>query len=343
MEPGPYLVTSSCVALSRRSGMNPSRTEDAWTARRYGSRMPVSILAKMWSSSCFQCPSSKHFKFPKLRRGAWCLCLHLVPGTLDFNSACSGTCTDHCSITLVSIIRLWSLDDVVKSNDLPFDSPAFVTLSAVELNVAIICACLPAMRPLLALMLPKYFSAAAHYTNVPRMLDLDSPSMKHVYAPSTSTRSNTPRAYTPMNNPSRTGTPQAPRPTLSRNSSGHFIVHNPDPPTPPIQHTPTPGQMVQLHHSRSGSNISIDIAAAEARANKLRQEERPHPLRSSPVTASRPRRPPRSPTRLSLQSLGPGYFTIKPSESQERLRPKLERADTDKRLPSTPFPVGTAV
>ncbi|KAF2829910.1 hypothetical protein CC86DRAFT_367820 [Ophiobolus disseminans] len=255
------------------------------------------------------------------------------------------------SVSLVSVIRLHSLDKIVKSNDLPFDNPAHAALSAVEVNVAIICACLPAMRPLLALMMPKYFSAASHYTNVRKTLDLDGPSIHHktVYTPPNSTRSNTPRTYTPNTNTPRVGTPQTPRPTLSRNSSGHFIIHHsrPDTPVQAPTPTPTPGQMMQLHHSKSGSNISIDIAAAEARSNKLRAEDRPHPLRSSPITASRPRRPPRSPTRLSLQSIGPGFFTIKPSKSSERMRsestrPEMAVAGRDKHLPLTPFPVGTA-
>jgi len=38
-------------------------------------------------------------------------------------------------------------------------------LSAIETNVGIICACLPSMRPLLATMMPAYFSDGSQYTN----------------------------------------------------------------------------------------------------------------------------------------------------------------------------------
>jgi len=207
--------------------------------------------------------------------------------------------------------------------------------------VAIICACLPAMRPLLALMMPKYFSSAAQYTNVRKTLDLDGPPLhKLAQTPSNSTRSNTPRTITAGSNTSRTGTPQAPRPTLSRTSTGYFTISNPNSRAGTPNEVPLPGQMIQLHHSRSGSNISIDIAAADARLNRLRYEERLNPLRMSPITASRPP----SPTRLSLQSIGPGYFTIKPSDPTRRpRRPERTVSRQDKHLPLTPFPVGVAV
>ncbi|KAI4926563.1 hypothetical protein J4E85_006857 [Alternaria conjuncta] len=67
--------------------------------------------------------------------------------------------------TMVSIIRLYTLDDIANSTDVSFDNKDHATLSAVEVNVGIICACLPAMRPLFALIAPHYFSTAAQYTD----------------------------------------------------------------------------------------------------------------------------------------------------------------------------------
>jgi hypothetical protein len=65
------------------------------------------------------------------------------------------------SVTAVSIIRLYTLDDIAQSKDIAFDNSDQATISAVEANVGIVCACIPAMRPLFALMMPKYFSPAA--------------------------------------------------------------------------------------------------------------------------------------------------------------------------------------
>ncbi|KAF1360056.1 hypothetical protein EJ07DRAFT_57815, partial [Lizonia empirigonia] len=93
------------------------------------------------------------------------------------------------SATVVSAVRLYSIHDTANSTDQSFDSSDQVTLSAVEVNVGIICACLPAMRPLFAVMMPKYFSAAPAYTNVPGN-DVERP--KDARAASISTRVGTP-------------------------------------------------------------------------------------------------------------------------------------------------------
>jgi hypothetical protein len=252
------------------------------------------------------------------------------------------------SVSMVSVIRLYSLHDIARSKDLSFDNPAHATLSAVEVNVAIICACLPAMRPLLALLMPKYFSAAAQYTNVPRKLDLDASWYRKDESKTFDTktfdtsRSNTPRTNTASTNHiSRGGTPQAPRPTLSRNSIGHFIVNNgrsrrPEEPRKIIPPWET------YNHSRAGSNISIDIAAAEARSSK-RVQSRVHPLRMSPVRADNPL----SPTRMSMQSIGHGFFTFKRSDTLRVMNPdqvrRSEMRMSVKPLPLTPFPVGAAI
>jgi hypothetical protein len=62
------------------------------------------------------------------------------------------------SVTVISIVRLRALVRVLRSNDPTFDNALAVSLSAVEVNVGITTACLPALRPLLSAMLPTLFS-----------------------------------------------------------------------------------------------------------------------------------------------------------------------------------------
>ncbi|KAF2110268.1 hypothetical protein BDV96DRAFT_464079, partial [Lophiotrema nucula] len=53
-------------------------------------------------------------------------------------------------VCIISIVRLHSLLVVTHSSDPTFDNAPTATFSVVEINVAIICACLPTLRPLLA-------------------------------------------------------------------------------------------------------------------------------------------------------------------------------------------------
>ncbi|RAR04351.1 pth11-like integral membrane protein [Stemphylium lycopersici] len=69
------------------------------------------------------------------------------------------------SVTMVSIIRLYSLDAIANSNDVSFDNTDHATLSVVEVNMGIVCACLPSMRPLFGLLMPQYFSEAPQPPN----------------------------------------------------------------------------------------------------------------------------------------------------------------------------------
>lgn len=57
-------------------------------------------------------------------------------------------------VCLISIMRLSTLVKIANSKDPTFDNPPAATFSSVETNIGIICACLPACRPLLALLLP---------------------------------------------------------------------------------------------------------------------------------------------------------------------------------------------
>ena len=187
--------------------------------------------------------------------------------------------------------------------------------------------------------MPKYFSAATQYINFPITLDVERrPTHKHMRTPSYSRRSNDTRTNTAGTNTPRTDTPQAPRPTLSRTPSGGFSVTNSRPSTP--SQARTPGRAGRSTDSISGSNISIDFAAAEARLSGPRFQGRINPLRMSPII---PFSPP-IPLRLSLQRVGPGSYTRKPSDASGIIPPRPRRPQTPvstKPLPLTPFPLGT--
>ena len=58
------------------------------------------------------------------------------------------------SVCITSILRLKSLYTASVSKDLTWDNVGAASWSAVELNVAIICACLPMLKPLLVRMFP---------------------------------------------------------------------------------------------------------------------------------------------------------------------------------------------
>lgn len=172
------------------------------------------------------------------------------------------------------------------------------------------------------------------------------PSLSRTTTPGTHrpSLSRTPTAQDHRSTMSQTVTP--PRPTLSRNSSGHFIVNNGRMGTPPIEQQPIVAPF-QYSHTRTGSNISIDIAAAEARSSK-RVQGRVHPLRMSPVRADNPL----SPTRMSMRSIAPGFFTFRPSKEtlrvvnpdEVRRSQRSEVRMSAKPLPLTPFPsVGAAI
>jgi hypothetical protein len=61
------------------------------------------------------------------------------------------------SVCIISIVRLRSLVRVSNSKDPTYDNPPAAAASAVEVNVGIITACLPSLRPLLSALLPSYF------------------------------------------------------------------------------------------------------------------------------------------------------------------------------------------
>ncbi|OCL10124.1 hypothetical protein AOQ84DRAFT_289897, partial [Glonium stellatum] len=61
-------------------------------------------------------------------------------------------------VCIVSTLRLQSLVAISNSTDPTFDNPPAATWSSIETNVGLICACLPALRPLLSRLFPRVFS-----------------------------------------------------------------------------------------------------------------------------------------------------------------------------------------
>jgi hypothetical protein len=241
-----------------------------------------------------------------------------------------------CSTSIISIIRLYTIHQVAKSIDLSFDNPAHVTLSSLEVNAVIICACLPAMRPLLALMMPKYFSPAAQFTNVPMGYDVERPStLKHIKQRSDGMQDKFDQQLrASVSGASGASNTPALQPGLSRPPSGRFTITHSRSST--AGRTATPGRASYISHSRSRSNVSIDIAAADARSNVLRPQKRIYPLRPSPITPN---------------SLGDSQISF-PVSMYSAASPNGSHADAAsvwspdrlvaaKPLPLTPFPVGT--
>ncbi|KAJ5959536.1 uncharacterized protein N7479_006686 [Penicillium vulpinum] len=65
-------------------------------------------------------------------------------------------------VLITSILRLSSLLTISNSNDPTYDNVGAATWSAVECNVAIICACLPGTRAFLSKLLPHIFSTRSN-------------------------------------------------------------------------------------------------------------------------------------------------------------------------------------
>jgi hypothetical protein len=70
------------------------------------------------------------------------------------------------SVCIVSILRLQSLVAISNSSDPTYDNPPAATWSSVEINVGIICSCLPLLRPLLTRFLPNIFTTRVRTDNV---------------------------------------------------------------------------------------------------------------------------------------------------------------------------------
>jgi hypothetical protein len=64
------------------------------------------------------------------------------------------------SAAIASVCRLYALYLISVSSDITWDSPASVYWSAIELNIGILCASLPTLRPFLARVWPNAFSSS---------------------------------------------------------------------------------------------------------------------------------------------------------------------------------------
>jgi hypothetical protein len=81
----------------------------------------------------------------------------------SFLSSCSKIFpASHAILTLphsgciTSILRLHSLYVVSRSTDITWDNVGAATWSSAELNVGIVCACLPSLRPIIGLLWPRF-------------------------------------------------------------------------------------------------------------------------------------------------------------------------------------------
>ncbi|KAL2853622.1 hypothetical protein BJX68DRAFT_265089 [Aspergillus pseudodeflectus] len=71
-------------------------------------------------------------------------------------------------VVITSILRLSSLRTVAKSNDTSWSNVAAAYWTAAECNVAIICACLPFLRPLISRIFPRFLSTGNSYNKYTR-------------------------------------------------------------------------------------------------------------------------------------------------------------------------------
>lgn len=69
------------------------------------------------------------------------------------------------SVTVVSIMRLQSLVYFAKTSNPTWDNLAVSRWSTVEINVGIICACMPSLRVLLVRLFPKLLGTSQHSDN----------------------------------------------------------------------------------------------------------------------------------------------------------------------------------
>lgn len=75
--------------------------------------------------------------------------------------------TDLSSGCIIGVLRLYYLYQSTVSTDLTYDNVAPATWSAMELNVGIICACVPALRPVISVVFPRLLSTSGKATSNP--------------------------------------------------------------------------------------------------------------------------------------------------------------------------------
>jgi hypothetical protein len=233
------------------------------------------------------------------------------------------------SVCLSSIIRLHSLVRIANSLDPTFDVPNAAMFSAIELNIGILCACLPTLRPLLSAMLPSYFPTTAPYTNVETQ---DVERNKHIryptastftYAPGTPKRSyhsrsgsSGSRAYSPRDGHSRTGSKGSSRSNLGTESE-LGVLHKPQ-------------------ASFMGNGRRINEPAWNSSRVSAHPDHELHPLRMSPFHPVIPRLPRLPEHTAAFSPIEPVFRS--PRQSRHQKRPSRTPV-FHKPLPITPFPI----
>ena len=71
------------------------------------------------------------------------------------------------SVTITSVIRLYSIHEVANSEDVTWDNVGAAVWSCVESNVGIICACLPASRPLYSILVGRRRPVTSSHYRIP--------------------------------------------------------------------------------------------------------------------------------------------------------------------------------
>jgi hypothetical protein len=202
--------------------------------------------------------------------------------------------------------------------------------SAIELNIGILCACLPSLRPLLSAMLPSYFPNTTTYTN---SRTYDEERLKHKRFPTASsvtytpamgkrsyhsrTGSNSSRAYTPIRNErSRTGS-QSSSQTHTRHGSELDVLD---------KHQATPMSTVKGPKRPAWSSPRVSAHSG----HEL------HPLRMSPFSPVIPRLPRLPEQMATFGSTDPLFRSPRHSRHQQR---SSRTPVFQKPLPITPFPI----
>ena len=70
------------------------------------------------------------------------------------------------SVCVVSVVRLPFLISAAKSKDPTGDNPSVAKWSTIELNTAIICACLTTLKPLLMHIFPSLFTPSSAHVHI---------------------------------------------------------------------------------------------------------------------------------------------------------------------------------
>lgn len=200
--------------------------------------------------------------------------------------------------------------------------------SSIEINFGIICACLPALRPLLSTMLPSFFASSQPFHHLH-----DEEQGKHSRYPTASsftyipgsakrsyhsrTGSNTTRTHSPRYGHSR---------TASKGSSNE-------------SHAGTEMELGAIQKPQAGFTPSphrIDESIpADALGIKGYPGLRFHPLRMSPANPSISSLPSLPERLANFSPMAPAYQSPHQSRSQRH----TPRTPVHKPLPITPFPI----